>query len=63
AYTDAVFDETVDHMAAGRLEIDSLIGSVEPFRNIPAAFEALATNERADAKIMMTTGSTGPVIE
>ena len=63
AYTNAVFDETVDHMAAGRLEIDSLIGSVEPFRNIPAAFEALATNERADAKIMMTTGSTGPVIE
>jgi len=27
---------------------------------IAAAFEALATNERADAKIMMTTGSTGP---
>jgi len=61
AYTDAVFHETVDHMAAGRLEIDSLIGSLEPFDDVATAFEALATNERADAKVMMTTGSTGPV--
>lgn len=61
AYTDSVFEETAEHMAGERLEIGSLIGSVESFEDIAAAFEALATNERVDTKIMMTTGSVGPL--
>jgi hypothetical protein len=38
-----------------------LIGSVEPFEAIADAFEALATNERVDAKVLMTTGAVGPM--
>lgn len=62
AYTDSVFQETTDHLANGRLEVGSLIGSVEAFEDIADAFEALATNERVDAKIMMTTGASGPLV-
>ncbi len=61
AYTDSVFEETSDHLAAGRLEVGSLIGSVESFEDIAEAFEALATQERVDAKVLMTTGATGPL--
>ena len=61
AYTDSVFEETAEHLAAGRLEVGSLIGSVEPFDAIADAFEALATNERVDAKVLMTTGANGPM--
>lgn len=60
AYTDSVFRETVDHLAAGRLDLGSLIGSIETFEDTAGAFEALATHERADAKIMMATGATAP---
>ena len=60
AYTDRVFEETTEHLAQGNLDVGRLIGSVEPFEDIADAFEALATNERVDAKIMMTTGATGP---
>ena len=32
---------------------------MESFEDIAGSFEALGTNERVDAKIMMTTGATG----
>ena len=55
-YPDAVFEEALDHLAASRLDLDPLIGSVESFEDTARAFEDLATGVRADAKIMMSTG-------
>jgi 2-desacetyl-2-hydroxyethyl bacteriochlorophyllide A dehydrogenase len=60
AYTDDVFEETTSLLADGTLEVGSLIGGVESMEDTPAAFEALATQERVDAKVLMTTGATGP---
>ena len=59
-YPDAVFEEALDHLAAGRLDLDPLIGSVESFENTAQAFEDLATGARTDAKIMMSTGLGAP---
>ncbi len=59
-YTHEVFTEAADHLRAGRLDLEPLIGSVEPFEEIPAAFEDLATGARRDAKIMMSTGAQPP---
>jgi len=61
AYTDSVFEETSEHPPAGRLEVGTLIGSGESVEAIAEAFEALATQERVDAKVLMTTGATGPL--
>ena len=60
AYTDAVFLETVDHLAARRLDVSSLLGSVEGFDRIAAAFEDLANGQREDVKIMLATGALPP---
>lgn len=60
AYTDDVFREAVDHLGAGRLDLEPLIGSVEPFEAIADAFEALARDERQEVKIMMSTGASRP---
>ena len=59
-YPDAVFSEAADHLSAGRLDLDPLIGSVEDFEDIAVAFEDLATHRRTDAKIMMSTGAERP---
>ena len=59
-YPDAVFREAADHLAAGRLDLGPLIGSVESFEDIAAAFEDLATGARTDVKIMMSTGAAPP---
>lgn len=59
-YPDDVFREAAEHLASGRLDLDPLIGSVESFEDIAAAFEDLATNARTDVKIMMSTGATPP---
>ena len=59
-YPDAVFEEALDHLASGRLDLDSLIGSVESFEDTAQAFEDLATGARTDAKIMMSTGLGAP---
>ena len=55
-YPHSVFREATGHLAAGRLDLDPLIGSVETFEDIAAAFEDLATHRRSDVKIMMDTG-------
>ena len=59
-YPDGVFREAADHLAAGRLDLEPLIGSVESFEDIAAAFEDLATQTRTDVKIMMSTGAGPP---
>lgn len=59
-YPDAVFREAAAHLAARRLDLDPLIGSVESFGDIAAAFEDLATGARTDVKIMMSTGTDAP---
>ncbi|WP_420613800.1 zinc-dependent alcohol dehydrogenase [Candidatus Spongiisocius sp.] len=59
-YPDAVFEEALDHLAAGRLDLDLLIGSVESFEDTARSFEDLATGARTDAKIMMATGLGAP---
>lgn len=59
-YPDEIFLEVAEHLAAGRLDLGPLIGSVEAFEEIDAAFEALATQARTDVKIMMSTGATPP---
>lgn len=59
-YTDDVFEETVGHLADGRVDLSALVGSVEPFEQIAEAFESLATAERTDVKIMLATGANRP---
>ena len=59
-YPDAVFHEATTHLAARRIDLDPLIGSVESFEDIAAAFEDLATGARTDVKIMMDTGAEAP---
>ncbi len=59
-YPHSVFREATGHLAADRLDLDPLIGSVETFEDIAAAFEDLARNRRSDAKIMMNTGQEAP---
>ncbi len=55
-----MFRETVNHLGSGRLDLEPLIGSIEPFEDIADAFAALARNERRDVKIMMSTGAVKP---
>ena len=59
-YPDAVFREAAVHLAAGRLDLGPLIGSVESFEDTATAFEDLATGARTDTKIMMATGAEAP---
>lgn len=61
AYTDSAFHEAKALLATGDVDVGTLIGSIEPFEKIHDAFEALATSDRTDAKILMTTGATGPI--
>jgi threonine dehydrogenase-like Zn-dependent dehydrogenase len=60
AYTDAVFRQTIEHLAARRLDLTPLLGSVEGFNSIAAAFEALANGQREEVKIMLATGAQPP---
>ena len=60
AYTDAVFLEAVELLAARRLDVSRLLGSVEDFDGIAAAFEDLANGNRQDVKIMLATGAVPP---
>ncbi|MCY3540150.1 MAG: alcohol dehydrogenase catalytic domain-containing protein [bacterium] len=55
-YPDAVFEEALDHLSAGRLDLDPLIGAVVGFEEVAQAFEDLATGIRSDVKVMMSTG-------
>lgn len=59
-YPDEVFQEAAVHLATGGLDLEPLIGSVESFEDIAAAFEDLATQRRTDVKIMMSTGAAPP---
>lgn len=59
-YPDAIFREAAAHLAAGRLDLGPLIGSVESFEDIGTAFEDLAIQARTDVKIMMSTGAEPP---
>lgn len=60
AYTDAVFRQTVEHLANQRLDLQPLLGSVEDFNGIAAAFEGLANGEREEVKIMLATAASAP---
>ena len=60
AYTDSVFRQTVAHLANRRLDLRPLLGSVEDFNGIAAAFEDLATGEREEVKIMLATEASAP---
>jgi 2-desacetyl-2-hydroxyethyl bacteriochlorophyllide A dehydrogenase len=63
AYTDSVFEETADHLRDGSLDVGPLIGGVEPFDDVARTFEALATQQRTDAKVLLSSGATGPLVE
>ena len=60
AYTDAVFRQTVEHLVARRLDLSPLLGNVEAFDGIAAAFEDLANGQREEVKIMLATGAPPP---
>ena len=59
-YSDEVFAGTVRLLAGGELDLSDLVGGTVSLDGTPAAFEALATNERKDVKIMMATGASRP---
>ena len=59
-YPDSVFRQTVEHIAAGRLDLGRLLGTVETFDGIAAAFEGLANGQREEVKIMLATGALPP---
>lgn len=59
-YPDEVFRDAVRHLAARRLDLGTLIGGQEPLEDTGAAFDALASGARRDAKIMISTGATAP---
>jgi alcohol dehydrogenase len=61
-YTDAVFEETADCLRDGSLDVALLIGGVESFDDVGQTFEALARKQRTDAKVLLTSGATGPVV-
>lgn len=61
AYTDSAFQEARNLISAGQVDMGALIGGIESFEDISDAFEALATNERVDAKVLMSTAATGPL--
>ena len=61
AYTDSVFQTARDLLEGGQVDVGGLIGGVESFDDIADAFEALASGDRVDAKILMTTSAIGPV--
>jgi threonine dehydrogenase-like Zn-dependent dehydrogenase len=60
AYTDAAFRQTVEHLATRRLDLSPVLGSVEGFDGIGAAFEDLANGQRKEVKIMLATGAPPP---
>ncbi len=60
AYPDEVFRDALRHLAAGQLDLGALIGSQEASEDTGAAFDALASGARRDAKIMISTGATAP---
>ena len=59
-YTDDVFKQTVRALSEGTLEVSSLLGGVESFEDAHSAFEALATQERKDVKILIATDASTP---
>jgi threonine dehydrogenase-like Zn-dependent dehydrogenase len=61
-YTDEVFTETVRLLAGRELDISGLVGGTVSLEDTPAAFEALATGERKDVKIMMATRASRPEV-
>lgn len=60
AYTHAVFRQTLEHLAARCLDLSPLLGSIESFNGIAAAFEDLANGQREEVKIMLATGAVPP---
>lgn len=59
-YTDSVFEDTVEALSEGELDVSSLLGGVEDFEDAHAAFEGLATHARKDVKILVGTGAERP---
>ncbi len=59
-YTDAGFRQTVEHLATRRLDLSPLLGNVEGFNGVAAAFEDLANGQREEVKIMLATGARPP---
>ncbi len=60
-YPDEVFEEAARHLREGRLDLDTMIGSVVSFDEVAKAFEDLATADRTDIKIIMSTEAEAPV--
>jgi 2-desacetyl-2-hydroxyethyl bacteriochlorophyllide A dehydrogenase len=59
-YSDEVFEGTVASMAAGEIDLLPLLGDVVAFPEAHDAFESLATGERKDVKIVVSTGAERP---
>lgn len=59
-YSDEVFESTVAAMASGDIDLTPLLGEVVGLSDAHAAFESLATGERKDVKILVSTGAERP---
>lgn len=59
-YPDSVFASAVEGLAEGKLDVASLLGTVEDFEAAHDAFESLATQERKDVKIVVATRQQRP---
>lgn len=61
-YTDEVFQQTVEAMLRGDIDLAPLLGGVEDLEDAREAFESLATGERKDVKIVVKTGAGRPEV-
>lgn len=59
-YTDQVFTDTIARMADRLIDLEPLVGGIEPLEAVPLAFEALATGESQAVKILMATDASPP---
>jgi len=62
-YTDEVFNDTVRQVGDGRVDLRPLLGSVETLEAAGDAFEQLATGDRKEVKVVVTTGARPPGAE
>ncbi len=59
-YSDEVFETTASAIETGEIDLTPLLGEIVDISSAHDAFESLATGERKDVKIVISTGADTP---